>query len=75
MTNLETKLHDILTCKATQICSRAVPLFPALLTQMGRALTQDFHQWFCKEKAGILILMIKYIYLFIYLFISFSITV
>ena len=49
MTNLEEKL--LLTRKGVRFCSRAVPLFTALLAQMRTALIRDFHQLFCEEKA------------------------
>ena len=44
MTNLETNLFEVLTREAVRFCSRAVRLFPALLTQMRNALIRDFHQ-------------------------------
>ena len=51
MTHLETKLPEILTREAVRFCSRTVRLFLVPLAQMRTALIQDFHQWFCKEKA------------------------
>ena len=51
MTILETNLLEVLTREAVRFYSRAVRLFPALLTQMCTALIRDFHQWFCKEIA------------------------
>ena len=43
MTNLETNLLEVLTHEAVRFCSRAVPLFLALI--------RDFYQRFCEESA------------------------